>query len=314
MEIYTDYRGLRHLYPHICAGLGNFDGVHLGHRRLIDQLVAYARQHQGTAVVFTFEPHPAAVLKPQTAPPLLLAPELKQQLIAGLGVDLFLAVPFTREFAALKPEEFVKEVLCGEMGVRAVFVGYNYTFGYRGAGTPDTLQALAARYGFAVKVIPPVMVEDQTVSSTLIRKLIAEGKVEEAQRYLGYYPVFAGTVVAGESRGSKMGFPTANLEVTDRILVPANGVYAVKVVVEGKAFAGVANIGTCPTFAGNASRRRRIEVFLFDFCGNLYGKRLEVSFTRRLRGERCFASAAELVEQIRRDVAAAKALAEERIE
>ncbi|MEW6770562.1 MAG: bifunctional riboflavin kinase/FAD synthetase [Bacillota bacterium] len=310
MEVLTDYRGLRHFYPHICIGLGNFDGVHLGHRQLINQLVAHARRRGGTAVVFTFEPHPAVVLRPQTAPPLLLAPELKRQFIAGLGVDLFLAVPFTRDFAAVRPEVFVREVLVGELGARAVFVGYNYTFGHRGAGTPETLQELAAEHGFEVKIVPPVTVEGQPVSSTLIRKLIAEGRVEEARRFLGYYPVFAGTVVAGENRGAKMGFPTANLEVEDRILVPANGVYAVKVRADGEAFSGVANIGVCPTFAGNTSRRRRIEVFLFDFCGDLYGKRLEVSFTKRLREERRFESAAELIEQIQRDVAVARALAE----
>jgi len=310
LRILNDYRGLRHLYRGICIGLGNFDGVHLGHQQLINQLVTSARKAGGTAVVFTFEPHPAAVLKPETAPPLLLAPELKQRIIAGFGVDLFLAVPFTREFAMLAPEAFVKEVLCDEIGVKSVFVGYNYTFGHRGAGTPETLAALGLRYGFEVSVVPPVTVDGKPVSSTLIRSLLTEGNVGEARRYLGYYPVFAGTVVAGERRGTDLGFPTANIEVEDQLLVPANGVYAVKVTVDGEMFLGVANIGVCPTFAGGLPRKRRIEVFLFDFDGDLYGKRLEVSFTIRLRGERRFESAAELAEQIRCDVAAVRALAE----
>ena len=310
MQVLTSYHGLRHSYPKICVGLGNFDGVHLGHQRIIKRLVEYARENQGTAAVFTFEPHPAMVLRPEAAPPLLLAPELKQRLIASFGVDILLAIPFTREFALLSPEAFVREVLCAEIGVAAVFVGYNYTFGHRGAGTPETLRELGARYGFTVEVIPPVLVGGQPVSSTLIRGLIAAGKVEEAQRYLGYYPVFAGTVVSGAKRGTELGFPTANLEVDSQVLVPANGVYAVKAVVDGEVFLGVANIGVCPTFAGDAPVWRRVEVFLFDFHGDLYGKRLEVSFTRRLREERCFRSVAELVEQIRRDVAAARALAE----
>lgn len=309
MQVLTSYHGLRHSYRKICVGLGNFDGVHLGHQRIIKRLVEYARENQGTAAVFTFEPHPAMVLRPDAAPPLLLAPELKQRLIASFGVDILLAIPFTREFALLSPEAFVREVLCAEIGVVAVFVGYNYTFGHRGAGTPETLRELGARYGFTVEVIPPVLVGDQPVSSTLIRGLIAAGKVEEAQRYLGYYPVFAGTVVSGAKRGTELGFPTANLEVDSQVLVPANGVYAVKAVVDGEVFLGVANIGVCPTFAGDAPAGRRVEVFLFDFHGDLYGKRLEVSFTRRLREERCFRSVAELVEQIRRDVAAARALA-----
>lgn len=308
MQVLTSYHGLRHSHAKICVGLGNFDGVHLGHQRIIKRLVEYARENQGTAAVFTFEPHPAMVLRPETAPPLLLAPELKQRLIANLGVDILLAIPFTREFALLSPEAFVREVLCAEIGVAAIFVGYNYTFGHQGAGTPETLRELGARYGFAVEVIPPVLVGDQPVSSTLIRGLIAAGKVEEAQRYLGYYPIFAGTVVSGAKRGTELGFPTANLEIDSQVLVPANGVYAVKVVVDEKVFLGVANIGVCPTFAGDAPVGRRVEVFLFDFHGDLYGKRLEVSFIRRLREERCFRSVAELVEQIRQDVAAARAL------
>lgn len=310
MQVLTSYHGLRHSYRKVCVGLGNFDGVHLGHQRIIKRLVEYARENQGTAAVFTFEPHPAMVLRPDAAPPLLLAPELKQRLIGSFGVDILLAIPFTREFALLSPEAFVREVLCAEIGVAAVFVGYNYTFGHRGAGTPETLRELGARYGFTVEVIPPVLVGGQPVSSTLIRGLIAAGKVEEAQRYLGYYPVFAGTVVSGAKRGTELGFPTANLEVDSQVLVPANGVYAVRAVVDGEVFLGVANIGVCPTFAGDAPVGRRVEVFLFDFHGDLYGKRLEVSFTRRLREERCFRSVAELVEQIRRDVAAARALAE----
>lgn len=310
MKILTDYRGLRHLYERICIGLGNFDGVHLGHQQLISQLVESARKAGGTAVVFTFEPHPAVVLKPETAPPLLLAPELKQRMIAAFGVDLLLAVPFSREFAMLTPEVFVKEVLCDEIGAESVFVGYNYTFGHRGVGTPETLINLGLSYGFSVNVVPPVTIDGKPVSSTLIRKLVMEGKVGEARSYLGYYPVFAGTVVAGERRGTDLGFPTANIEVEDRMLAPANGVYAVKATVDGEIFLGVANIGVCPTFAGGLPRKRRMEVFVFDFHGDLYGKRLEVSFTKRLREERRFKSAAELADQIRCDVAAARSLAE----
>jgi riboflavin kinase/FMN adenylyltransferase len=309
LEILTDYHGLRHHFKNISVGLGNFDGVHLGHRRLINQLVSRARRSKGISMVFTFEPHPAMVLNPDNAPPLLLASELKHQLIAGLGVDILLAVPFTREFASLSPERFVREVLCGEIGAKAVFVGYNYTFGHRGAGTPETLIKLAKANGFAVKVIPPVVVKGQPVSSTLVRNLVADGRVEEAKEYLGYYPLFKGVVVTGERRGTRIGFPTANLDVEERVLVPANGVYAVRTLIDNEVFHGVANIGVCPTFAGNAPCKRRIEVFTFDFNGILYGKSLEISFIRRLREERRFESAAELVEQIRLDVAAARALA-----
>ncbi|MEW6172209.1 MAG: bifunctional riboflavin kinase/FAD synthetase [Bacillota bacterium] len=310
MDILTDYNGLGHLYNNICVGLGNFDGVHLGHQRLINRLVSHARGNAGTSVVFTFEPHPAMVLNPEAAPPLLLAPEHKQRLIGGLGIDVLLAVRFTKEFAQLTPEAFIQDVLCAELDARAVFVGYNYTFGHRGAGNPETLRTFAKKCAYRLEVIPPVMLDGQPVSSTLIRNLLNEGKVDEARRYLGYYPMYKGKVVAGESRGSTIGFPTANLEVEERILVPANGVYAVKLLIDGERFLGVANIGVCPTFTGGAPRKRRVEVFVFDFHGDLYEKELEVLFTRRLREERRFGSAAELVEQIRLDVAAARALAE----
>ncbi|RDV82520.1 bifunctional riboflavin kinase/FAD synthetase [Ammonifex thiophilus] len=304
MEVVRDWHRAKERFPFLGVGLGNFDGVHLGHRRLIERLVAWAAATGGTAAVLTFEPHPAMVLNPQKAPPLLLSSELKRRFLAELGIEVLFILPFTREFASLQPEEFVAEVLVKEMGVKAVFVGYNHTFGRGGKGNPALLASLGERYGFRVEVIPQVVVNGLPVSSTLIRYLLEKGEVEEARRYLGYYPLYLGTVVSGDGRGRELGFPTANLELEEGILLPACGVYLVRVRVLEKNWYGVANVGVLPTFGER--ERPRIEVFLFDFQGELYGLKMEVSFLRRLREERRFRSPEELVAQIRRDVACAR--------
>lgn len=305
MKVYESWHGLKNLYPLLVVGLGNFDGVHLGHRELIGRMVARAREMGAVPAVFTFHPHPLSVLDPANAPPLLLSQRAKERLIAGLGVEVLLRIPFTREFARLGPEDFVRDVLWAGLGVEAVFVGYNYTFGHQGRGTPGLLQECGRLYGFEVHVLPPVEVGGQVVSSTLIRQMLAWGEVDRAARLMGYCPFVEGRVVAGDRRGGALGFPTANLEPEDGLLVPANGVYAVEVEVGRDRFLGVANIGTRPTFYGQ-NARRQVEVHLLDFHGNLYGCWMVVHFKRRLREERRFASVADLVAQIRRDISMAR--------
>ncbi|AGL01296.1 bifunctional riboflavin kinase/FAD synthetase [Desulfoscipio gibsoniae] len=301
MRIYKDWVGLKDKYKDIVVGLGNFDGIHLGHQRLIGDLVAKSQAVGGTPTVFTFVPHPLAVLNPQGAPPLILPPDVKRNMFAELGVEVLLWIPFTLEFARLSPEDFIKHVLHDQLGVRAVIVGYNYTFGHMGRGTPELLKEYGEKLGFDVVVLQPVSIEGQPVSSTLIRSLLADGEISEARKYLGYSPVIEGTVVYGERRGSTLGFPTANIEVEHNLLVPANGVYSVKVDIDGQTLGGVANIGVKPTFHGNTFIRT-IEVHLLDFCGDLYGKLIRVYFIRRLRNEKRFNSAGELIEQIQRDI------------
>ncbi|MCL6635350.1 MAG: bifunctional riboflavin kinase/FAD synthetase [Peptococcaceae bacterium] len=304
MFVYHHWHGLKDKHRNMVVGLGNFDGVHLGHQKLISELVELAREVDGTPAVFTFHPHPLAVLSPKNSPPLLLSQESKQKFIARLGVEVLLLVPFDIIFASLSPEDFIKIVLHEELGVRGVVVGYNYTFGHRGQGRPSLLEEQSSLYGYRVKVIPPVMVEGRAVSSTLIRGLLMKGEVAEAARFLGYYPFAEGEVVAGEKRGRALGFPTANLDIDQTLLVPANGVYIAKVYIDGDVYFGVANIGTKPTFQGKA---RNIEVHLLDFYQDLYGKRIKVSFTRRLREEKRFATPADLIKQIEQDILAARA-------
>lgn len=304
MFIYSRWHGLKEKHMNLVVGLGNFDGVHLGHQKLIYELVALAKRIDGTPAVFTFNPHPLAVLCPGDCPPQLLSQESKQNLIEKLGVEVLLQAPFDLELASMAPDQFIETVLCKELGVCGVVVGYNYTFGHRGHGNPALLEKLSSRYGFQIRVIPPVMVEGQVVSSTLVRSLIAEGDVIGAAKLLGRYPFAEGPVVEGDRRGGGiLGFPTANLEIGMNTLVPANGVYSARVFINGDVYQGVANVGIKPTFHG---KKRNIEVHVLDFCRDLYGKWIKISFTRRLRGEKRFATPSELVEQIKRDIIEAR--------
>lgn len=303
MYIYHQWHGLKDRHRNLVVGLGNFDGVHIGHQKLISELVELAGEMDGTPAVFTFHPHPLAVLKPENGPPLLLSQESKQKLIARLGVEVLLLIPFDIIFASLSPEEFIRNILYEELGARGVVVGYNYTFGHRGRGTPALLEEYAPSFGYRVKVVPPVTLDGQVVSSTLIRGLLKKGEVTEVAKYLGYYPFMEGQVVAGDRRGATLGFPTANLEIDQTLLVPENGVYLVKVHIDGEVYFGVANIGTKPTFQGS---RRNLEVHLLDFYQDLYGKHIKVNFTRRLREEKRFNSVSELIQQIERDILEAR--------
>ncbi|HOV78722.1 MAG TPA: bifunctional riboflavin kinase/FAD synthetase [Bacillota bacterium] len=303
MKIYSKWQGFKGKHKKVVLGMGNFDGVHIGHQKLIYELVALAKDVDGTPAVFTFSPHPMAVLNPGNCPPQLLSEASKQEHIERLGVEVLLMVPFNLEFAGLKPEEFIEDVLFNELGVYGVVVGYNYTFGCRGSGTPELLEKLSSRYGYMVKVIPPVVIDGQAVSSTLIRNLLLRGDVGLAAKYLGYYPFAEGEVIVGDGRGSLLGFPTANLEINQNLLVPANGVYMAKVAYEGETYLGMANIGTKPTFQG---KKRNIEVHLLDFCEELYGKRIKVSFRRKIREEKRFSSPSDLIEQIKLDIIKAR--------
>ncbi len=307
MRIFDDPARLESIGPRLVVGLGNFDGVHLGHRRLISEVTGKAREENGTPAVFTFHPHPLSVLDPAHEPPLLLAPEARQRMVEELGVEVMFWVPFTRDFARLSPRTFVEQVLHRRLTASVVVVGYNYNFGHRGEGTPALLAREGRRLGFDVRVVDPVRVDGMVVSSTHIRRLLQEGDVPGAAAFLGYRPFAEGVVVRGDCRGASLGFPTANLEPDPRVLVPADGVYAVEVETQGIRRTGVANIGTCPTFREHSSTRR-IEVHILEFSGDIYGQAMTVRFHRRLRGEKTFAGPGDLVEQIRRDIEAARPL------
>jgi riboflavin kinase / FMN adenylyltransferase len=271
------------------VAIGTFDGVHVGHRAVID----------GADTVLTFEPHPLRILHPEAAPKLIMPVEVKRDVIEGLGVDELVVIPFDEQFKTIEAEEFVRGVLIDRLGAQTVSVGENFRFGTGARGDPEML---AAHREFETRVIPLVEVDGETVSSSRIRALIAAGEMAAATRCLGAPFLFEGQVVEGDRRGQTLGFPTANLVPDDALVVPGHGVYAG--FADGRPAA--INVGVRPTF--ETGRGLLVEAYLIDFEGDLYGRQLRVAFIDRLRGERRFESVEELVAQMRRDVDEAREL------
>lgn len=302
MRIIRGVKNLTEQLPKPVLTLGNFDGVHLGHQAIFKKVMERAREIGGTSVAFTFEPHPLKVLAPERCPQLLNTFHGKMRLLEAAGLDVVICANFTRVFADQHPEDFAREVLHKQIGVKEVYVGYDYAFGKGREGSIESLKRMGETYGFKVGVIEPVQVDGVVVSSSVIRDLVAGDRVEDAARLLGRHYAIEGEVVHGAQRGQKLGFPTANLNTANE-LVPGYGVYAVLAFIDGCQYKGVASIGVRPTFdSGPAS----VEVYLFGFQGDLYGKQMEVSFIKHLRDEEKFADAEALVRQIRKDVEAAK--------
>lgn len=282
--------------------LGNFDGVHLGHRELFRALVKTARQLNCPSIVYTFNPHPLKFLAPKKAPLLLNTPAEKQRLIAASHVDYLIETPFTTDFAKMSPEIFVTDVLLEKLKIKALIVGYDYAFGKGRRGDTDFLKTCGEEYGFHVEVLQPVGDDGLPYSSTRIRQMVAAGDVSGVVRLLGRQYNLEGVVVPGDQRGRELGFPTANLE-TEKEQLPAPGVYAVKVRHNLQEYGGVVNIGRRPTFDVEGST---IEVYLLDFTGELYGQKLRIYFVERLRDEQKFASVEALVATIEMDVVRAR--------
>jgi len=285
--------------------LGNFDGVHRGHRKILDRLKRVAGEHNATPVVMTFDPHPPRIVRPDKAPPLLMTKAQKLEALRDAGVQGAAIVRFTPELSRWDPEMFVRIVMVDWLGVSEVWVGANFLFGHDRAGNFTLLRALGARYGFKAEKIDPVRYKDFVVSSTRIRRLVAEGRVDEAGALLGHQYRIDGTVVAGDQRGRTLGFPTANL-CTENELLPPNGVYATTATVDGIVRPSVTNIGVRPTV--DDSGRLRVETHLLGFEADLYGKTLRIGFVQRLRDERAFASLDLLKAQIAADSSRAAVL------
>jgi len=287
--------------PFIVLTIGNFDGVHRGHQRILARVVRQARARRGTAAALTFHPHPARVLG-RPAPPLLTTLEQKLELLEAAGLDLVLVLPFTRALSRLSPRQFVERIICRRLGARRLYVGPNFRFGHRAAGDIRVLRRLAGELGFTLEVVPRVRVSRRTASSTLIRRLIAAGRVRPAARLLGRPYALTGNIRPGQGRGAPLGFPTLNLAPEQECL-PARAVYVTQTLVAGKAFPSATNVGVRPTFGGE---RLVVESHLLGFAGTLRRGRLEVRFYERLRAEKKFSSAAALRAQIRRDVERAR--------
>ena len=295
--------------PALCGGvvaIGSFDGMHEGHRVLLERARGEARRLGGPAIVLTFEPHPRTVLRPET-PVFRLTPlAAKARLLAALGIDGLVVATFDRAFAANTPQDFIDRMLVGTLQVKGVVVGYNFHFGKGRAGTPAMLIEAGARSGFTVTVVPPVTEEGgEAISSTAIRANLAAGEVALANRRLGYRWFVVGEVMAGDRRGRELGFPTANLALGEDCGL-RHGIYAVRLTrADGTVHDGVASFGRRPTFDNGPPL---LEAHLFDFSGDLYGETVSVAFLGWIRPEEKFASVPALIEAMQRDSVLARAM------
>jgi len=308
MKIFRSIEEIRDQFKYACVTIGNFDGVHLGHKLLFDEVVKRANRNNGTSVVVTFDPHPLKVLRPEGVK-LISTIEHKVELIGQAGIDVLIIIPFNKEFAATPALTFVDEILIGKIGVRELVVGYDYAFGRGRSGNIDFLKEQGREKGFPVKVVEALYEAGMLVSSTKVRELVAEGRMQDVYKLLGRFYQIRGTVQRGRQRGSRIvGFPTANLQVLEEDLCPKKGVYVTQVIYLGKCYGGVANIGYNPTFGED---KLVAETHIFDFDDDIYGQQIKINLLKHLRGEIKFKGPKELSMQIRKDIVTAREVLEE---
>jgi riboflavin kinase/FMN adenylyltransferase len=309
MERWRGLEGVPTKWGRCVVTIGVFDGVHRGHQLIIERAVKKARELGVPSVVLTFDPHPIEVLRPGSHPPMLTGQRYKADLVEELGVDVFWVLPFTLDFMRLTAEEFVHAVLIEKLHASAVVVGENFRFGNGGKGTVATLADDGRRFGFTVEGFPLQGIDDMTWSSTYVRSCVTSGDVTSAAEALGREHRVHGVVVRGDQRGREMGYPTANLEPLPWSAIPADGIYAGRLVRSargGVLLPAAISIGTNPTFAGN---ERRVEAFVLDFAGDLYGEHVGLSFTARLRDTLRFDGMEPLKAQMALDVERTRQLA-----
>jgi riboflavin kinase/FMN adenylyltransferase len=303
MKVFDDIETLRAHLDGPIATIGNFDGLHLGHRAIVDRVLQRGRESGRATLLITFDPHPLRILAPDRAPQMITTRRQKLALLEATGIEFVLILPFTAELAAVTAAEFVSGHLARGLGVREVYVGGNFNFGRGREGDPALLKTLCAELGIRAETVGEVRCLGSPVSSSRIRRAVLAGEVELARELLGRPYAVEGTVVHGDSRGAALGFPTANLAAHNE-LIPQDGVYVTEAAVEGRVLPAVTNIGGRPTFAGSSYA---VETHVLDAPGDLYDRPMEVRFHARLRKELRFASAQALVEQVRRDVERARA-------
>src|SRR5688500_14218114 len=282
---------------HPVLALGNFDGLHRGHLKIVERVKRGAVEHGGIAMAMTFDPHPPQVVRPDKAPPLLMTKDQRLAALDKAGIHCVAVVRFTRELSQWDPETFVRTVLVEWLRVAEVWVGANFLFGHERSGNFTLLRTLGQRYGFRADKIDPVRYKDFVVSSTRVRRLVSEGRLDEAGALLGHAYYIDGTIVEGRRRGREIGFPTANT-TTENELLPPHSVYATTMPIDGIVHAGVTNIGTRPTFGGGDLT---VETHLLGYSGDLYGKPVRLGFVLRLRDERRFDDVDALKAQMEAD-------------
>ena len=285
--------------------IGNFDGVHIGHQALFHEVIEKAESLGGTSIAMTFEPHPIRVLKQNNHPPLITLYQQKAELIERTGIDVLICVPFTEEFASQSATQFVGDLLVRKIGMKAIVVGEDYSFGKNREGNIELLKSFGPKYGFDVIVANWIKIAKtypDRISSTNIRNLVIDGEMERAEKMLGRHYQIRGSVVTGRDRGGKvLGIPTANINLYDE-LCPKTGIYAVTVECREHHYKGVANIGYSPTFKDHEFT---VEVHIFDFDDNIYDEKIRVNFITRIRDEKKFSNISDLIDQIKQDIAAA---------
>jgi len=291
--------------------IGTFDGIHIGHQKIINEVIKRSRQTGGNSTVLTFNLHPLRMITPGSTPPLLSSERHKMKLLDELGVARCVLIDFRRSFFSLAPENFVKDVLVDTLGVSELFLGNNYRFGKDRSGDINLMEELADKYSFRLRRVKLVRIGGHVVSSSRIRSLLLQGKLKEASRFLGRPFSILGRVVKGSERGRLLGYPTANINV-HHDLVPLSGVYAVKMKLDDKFYKAIVNIGSRPTFAFDVkgSAEPTVEVHVFDFSESIYGREPEIIFIDKIRSEKKFTGKEELVRQIRIDEQKAKKIIE----
>ena len=298
------YEFLDHIerFPNPVLTIGNYDGIHTGHKKIIERVKEEARLINGTPMLMTFYPHPVSVVKPDKILCLITPLNVRKRLIEESGIDVLLVLPFNEEFRLLTPQEFVENILVNKLGIKGLIVGYDFKFGRGGKGDTELLRQLSGTYGFFFEVVEAITLDGEKIGRNRIRKLIMEGDVKKAERFLGRPHMLEGKIVHGDGRGAGIGFPTINLK-TDYELIPKDGVYISEVEINGKMLPSVTNIGYNPTFD---AKKLSVETHILDYSGDLYGADLTLYFHERIRGEIKFDGVDALKNQIDMDIKDAK--------
>jgi len=286
------------------VGLGNFDGLHIGHMALINTLIRECRLNGLSSIVYTFIKHPENILRKKLITPMLLTEEKKIELLSEMSLDNLYFDKFNEDFSRLSPEEFVKNILINKLHIKLAVVGYNYKFGYKGQGDIHLLKELGKKYCFKVIVIPAIKCDNQVISSTRIRQCIINGELETSYKLLGRNYSITAEVVSGRRIGNTIGFPTANIHPEKYLVLPVNGVYITKTLLDGKLYNSLTNVGFNPTFED--VRQKTVETHIIDFNQDIYGKKIEVFFLKKIRDEKKFENVESLIEQISKDMQEAK--------
>ena len=282
-----------------CLAIGAFDGLHKGHQLIIKEAINEARENNFPAAVLSFHPHPLEIIADKTPPPSIVSRRQKISVLEEMGVDYYFEQKFNQEFARLKPEDFINDILVDKLRVNTVVVGDDFRFAYKNEGNVEILSKMGELHDFQTKIISQLHASDDRISSTRIRNLLEKGKIKKAENLLGRPYQICGKVIHGKKRGRKLGFPTANLKLETNYALPPEGVYAVRLMHKGTEYIGAANLGYNPTFN---NQDISFEVYIIDFEGNLYGERLCVDIVEFIRGEKDFSDKEDLINQMQQDI------------